>query len=321
MRLLGVLLSIIMLIVGVLAMLFFLPKERQPLIQSQFVIDPEVFFVWDETKKLYKIEPVGLETLHQEPFTIYFPSQYQVQAEEVAQALAQIWQVVRHRLGLDLGAFSVVLVLLREDMGGVFIESWPDKPVPLFLVSSMKWTRMSEAPQPTRLTVYAVFPHEAAHFALMWEGHWLEEGIAEYIGFRVVQELAPDLCATCREGRQKYIREILSQSTYDLTREPPQEFVVHDGVRLKVSSPEEGAGYGVSLAFWLQVAQNHGEEVIRQFLEQTRRLSQPTEHELARILSELTGEDIWSKLQQMNLQEALQTLEQAPCEEGQLTAP
>lgn len=315
MRIVDILLSVLILILGALAALFLLlPKERHFLNQSRFAVDPEVFFVWDDSKKLYKIEPVGLETLRQGPFTLYFPSQYQVQAEEVAHALAQIWQVVRYRLGLDLGAFSVVLVLLREDMGGVFIESWPDQPVPQLLVSSMKWTRVSEAPQPVRFDIYVVFPHEAAHFALMWEGHWLEEGIAEYIGFSVVQELAPDLCALYREGRQKDIREILAQSTYDLTREPPQEFVVQDGVRLKVSSPEEGAGYGVSLAFWLQVAQNYGEEVIRQFLEKARDLSQPTERELVRILSELTGKDIWSNLQQMNLQEALQTLEQAPCE-------
>lgn len=305
----------IILIGGALAILFFLfLKERHPLSQSLLTVDPEVFFVWDETKKLYKIEPIGLEDLRQGPFTIYFPSHYQAQAEEVTRALAQIWQVVRHRLGLDLGAFSVVLVLLQEDMGGVFIESWPVKPVPQFLVSSMKWTRVSEAPQPTRLTIYGVFPHEAAHLALQWEGHWLEEGIAEYIGFSVVRELAPDLCVSYREGRQEWIQALLPQSIYDLTQEPLQQFVIQDQVRLKTSSPEESAGYGVSLAFWLQIVRQHGEAIIRQFLEQAKQLQQPSEQELARILSELTGEDIWSRLQQMNLQEALQTLEHA-CED------
>ncbi|MCS7197405.1 MAG: hypothetical protein NZ930_01755 [Candidatus Bipolaricaulota bacterium] len=314
---------LVLVIGGVLAALFFflLLKERHPLSQGRFAINPEVFFVWDDSKKLYKIEPNGLETLYQGPFTVYFPSPYQPQAEEVAHALAQILQVAQRRLSLDLGAFSVVLVLLREDMGGVFIESWPTKPVPQFLVSSMKWTKLSEAPRPTRLMVYAVFPHEAAHLVLMWEGHWLEEGIAEYIGFIVVQELAPDLCQTYREGRQKDVREILPRGTYDLTREPLQEFVVHEGIRLKTTSPEEGAGYGVSLAFWLQIAREHGETIIRQFVEQAKSLSQPTERELARILSNLTGEDIWGKLQRMNLQEVLQILEQAPCESSSLTAP
>lgn len=321
MRFLVVLLSVLVLIVVALAVLFFLPKERQLLIQSQSAIDPEVFFVWDETKRLYKIEPIGLETLSHGPFTLYFPSQYQTQAEEVAQALAHSWQVVQRRLGLDLGAFAVVLVLLREDMGGVFIESWPVKPVPQPLVSSMKWTRFSEAPRPTQLMVYGVFPHEAVHLALRWEEHWLEEGLADYVGLLVVQELAPDLCATYREGRQETVRAILPQvAYYDLTQEPPQQFVIREQVRLKTSSPEEEAGYGVSLAFWLQIAHNHGEEVIRRFLEQARQLQHTSSQELARVLSELTGEDIWSKLQRMNLHEALQTFEKI-CEENAPTAP
>jgi len=323
MRLFGVLCGAVILIGGMLATLFLLfsPKENHSISQSQFATDPEVFFVWDETKRLYQIEPVGLETLHQDPFTVYFPSPYQIQAEEVAQALAQSWQFVQRRLGLDLGEFSVVLVLLQEDMGGVFIESWPRRPVPQPLVSSMKWARLSEAPLPTRLTVYAVFPHEAVHPTLQWEGRWLEEGIAEYISFIIVQGLAPDLCTSYRDGRQSGVREILPQETYDLTRKLPQEFVIKDHVRIKTSSPEEAAGYGVSLAFWLQIAHTHGEALIRQFLEQARHLSHPSEHELVRILSKLGGEDMPNKLQGMNLQRALQTLEQVPCEYNTPTAP
>ena len=52
---------------------------------------------------------------------------------------------------------------------------------------------------------------------------------------------------------------------------------------------------------------------MRQFLERAKRLQPPSKQELARILSELTGEDVWGKLQRVNLHDALQTLEHA-CE-------
>jgi len=314
MRLIDVLVVAIILIVGALAaLLLLLMKGHQSINNNYSATDPEVFSVWDETKPLHRVDPIGLEILHQGHFTIYFPSQYRPQAEEVAQALSQVWQVVKHRLGLGLGDFSVVLVLLKEDMGGVFIESWPRRPIPLPLVSAMKWIRVSEAPLPVRLSLYAEFPHEAAHIALGLEWRWLEEGIAEYISLMVVQELAPDLCEEYRKGRQEQVHLILPNMTYDLTQDPPQQFRIQDQVRIKTSSPQEIAGYGFSLAFWLQIARGHGEAVIRQFLEQAKHLQQPSKQELARILSELTGEDVWGKLQRMNLHDALQTLEHA-CE-------
>jgi len=275
--------------------------------------DPEVSEVWDKTKRLYKIDVRGLKILQQGPFTVYFPPQYELQAEEVVQTLRKGWEVVKRRLGLDLGAFSVVLVLLREDMGGVFIERWEEEgPVPWPLVSSMRWQSLPEAPPYVRESVYLDFPHEAAHTVLEFEGRWLEEGLAEYIGYVVSQELDPEMHRHLLEMTHSYVQELsLQTTTYDLTTQPPYVFTFKDGMRIKELSPEELAGYGVSLAFWLQIAQQHGEEVIRQFLEQIRQLQQPSEQDLAYILSKLTGEDIWMKLQKMNLQEVLQTLEQA----------
>lgn len=112
------------------------------------------------------------------------------------------------------------------------------------------------------------------------------------------------------QARHEEVRTLLPQTTYDLTSNPLAQFVVKDNIRLKQFSPEEAAGYGVALAFWLQIAHNHGEVVISEFLERARLLQQPSDQELARILEELTGEDIWSKLKQMDLQEVLQTLSQ-----------
>lgn len=270
---------------------------------------PIVYEIWDETKPLHRIDPTGLEVLREGPFTLYFPPQHKSQAAEVARALSQGWQIVKRRLDLDLGGFGVVLVPLQKEMGGVFTERWGKEPVPQPLVSSMNWQKLSEAPLPTRHSVYVVLPHEAAHRVLRFEGRWLEDGLAEYIGYLVAQELDPEVLQRSLMARQAEVRALLPQATYDLTSDPPAQFIVKENKRIKRFSSVEVAGYGVSLAFWLQIAQRHGEEVIRRFLERSR------EHrgvqELAQILSELTGEEIWSKLRQMDSLEVLRTLEQA----------
>ncbi|MCL6642638.1 MAG: hypothetical protein K6T71_04885, partial [Candidatus Bipolaricaulota bacterium] len=70
-------------------------------------------------------------------------------------------------------------------------------------------------------------------------------------------------------------------------------------------------GYAVSLAFWLQIAQKHGESVIKAFWQRLSQRRFPNAKEAAQILSELTGEEIWAKLQKMDLHEVLRTLEAA----------
>jgi hypothetical protein len=57
--------------------------------------------------------------------------------------------------------------------------------------------------------------------------------------------------------------------------------------------------------------EKHGEGVIKTFWQRLSQRGFPSAKEAARILSELTGEDIWAKLQKMDLHEVLRTLEQA----------
>jgi len=96
-----------------------------------------------------------------------------------------------------------------------------------------------------------------------------------------------------------------------------KEFLVKRGEKKGETSeqkPTEGIsdpGYAVSLAFWLRIAQQHGEGVIKEFWQRLSQRGFPNAQEAARILSELTGEDIWAKLQNMDLREVLQTLERA----------
>ncbi|GBC76333.1 hypothetical protein HRbin07_00532 [bacterium HR07] len=100
-------------------------------------------------------------------------------------------------------------------------------------------------------------------------------------------------------------------SHYDLTKE---FLVIKEGVSKPAERPAgvtADPGYGVALAFWLEIAQRHGEGVIKEFWQRLSRRGFPNAKEAARILSELTGEDIWAKLQNMDLHEVLQTLEQA----------
>lgn len=309
------LLIVLGLVVALLVLLWLKdPRVARPPF-SPMATTPDVYSIWDDTKPLHKIDPHRLTVLQREPFTVYYLPEHQALVKTVVQALDQVWQSAKKRLHLDLGNYSVVVFPNPKGIGGVFIEGWDKPPAPWLLVVSStwrEWKSLQAADLSTREGIYWTTPHEALHLLTRFEGRWLEEGLAGYVGYVVTQELDLDLHKRRVESLQEVVRALLPQmTTYDLTRPPPLEFIVKGDKRLKKFSPEEIAGYGVSLAFWIQIAQEHGEHVIIDFLKRVRQLKRPNEQELARILSELTGEDIWTKLQNMDLHEVLRTLERA----------
>ncbi|MEM4382220.1 MAG: hypothetical protein QXX19_08335 [Candidatus Caldarchaeum sp.] len=236
----------------------------------------------------------------------------------------------------------------RAELGGVYIKQQvqvqqplerlfqqpPESPQPPFpLVVPPNLRSLKEADIKVRGDVYITMPHEALHGMVNkalknsldrgWrfdpQTRGLEEGLAEYVGYIIAQHLDPETCRWHLERRSRDIEDVLrdrEHPIYDVT----QEFLSHIELRLGKESqqpssqgptPVELAGYGVSLAFWLQIAQQHGEGVIKEFWQRLSQKGFPNAQEAARILSELTGEDIWTKLQKMDLREVLQTLERA----------
>jgi hypothetical protein len=66
MRLIDVLVVAIILIVGrSQRSCLLLMKGHQSINNNYGATDPEVFSVWDETKPLHRVDPIGLEILHQ----------------------------------------------------------------------------------------------------------------------------------------------------------------------------------------------------------------------------------------------------------------
>jgi hypothetical protein len=139
---------------------------------------------------------------------------------------------------------------------------------------------------------------------------WIGDGLAEYMGYTITSELAPQVRHEMLSIRHRNIqRGLIDQgySHYDLTK----EFLVKREGSGKAPGVTADPGYGVALAFWLQMAQKHGEGVLKEFWQRLSQRGFPNAKEAARILSELTGEDIWTKLQNMDLHEVLRTLERA----------
>ncbi len=288
--------------------------------------------IWDGSKPLKEVDLTGMQRLRQGAITVYFHPEQQALAEEVIRAFDHGWQLVQRRLGMDLGPFKVALVMGKEEeIGGVYIRFQggllrpPSPTLPLMVPPGAR--SLQDADLRTQASVYWSLPHEAVHEmiarkarALQFDrqARGLEDGLAEYVGYMIAKELASAACQLVLEKRQEQVEALLQQRrdrpTYDLT----QEFLGHVEFlsTSKLLAPEgfkveEVAGYGVSLAFWLQLAQKHGEGVIKAFWEWVSNLRRPSAKEAARILSELTGDDIWKKLQQMDLHEVLQTLERA----------
>jgi hypothetical protein len=180
--------------------------------------------------------------------------------------------------------------------------------------------------------LYWTMPHEGIEWtvALFFyhdkRSRWIGDGLATYAGYIVAREYTPQVTKERLNYYRQQVANLLErgQVTYNLIKDFPVMSLEASGGK----DPEvQRAGYVVSLAFWLGIAQRHGEETIRKFWGQVS--TSPKRWcialglicfggvdapKAARILSKLTGEDIWAKLQKMDLHEVLRKLEQASIE-------
>ena len=285
-----------------------------------------VTMVKEEEKPVQEIDLARMEQVKSSQLTVYFSPEHKALGHEVAEALTRSWHIVQERLGLDLGRFGVVVVVPKEgeEIGGVRLHRkiWAlwDPIVPI--LTSPNLQSLQQADRDTLIAIYWGMAHEAMEMKIAKKlyhdrtARWIGDGLAEYMGYTITSELAPKVRDEMLARRRRNIQLGLVEqghSYYDLTK----EFFVKGRSKAAEAPAEKPAGvtadpgYGVALAFWLQIAQRHGEGVIKEFWQRISQKRFPNAQEAARILSELTGEDIWTKLQNMDLQEVLQTLERA----------
>jgi len=258
---------------------------------------------------------------------VYFKPSQQALAQEVAEALQESLHLISERLGIE-GSLAVAL-FQREDIEDLTSKSFilPGEVWPIFV--SQRWKGLQDADLYFQQSIYWVMPHEATERVISKllyhdrRARWVGDGLAEYAGYLVSKEWATLVITSRLLDLIKRVEGLLGKGkvTYNLLN----EFLVRMGFGIQAERPwteEERAGYSVSLAFWLEIAQEYGEGVIRSFWMRLRAYKTwcllpwilcigPDAQTAARILSELTGEDIWAKLQRMDLQEVLEVLERA----------
>ncbi len=255
---------------------------------------------------------------------IYYEAGQEQVAQDIAEILFRSRRLIRQHLGIDPHLPSIVLVPQQPGVGSVILKGIIA--IPLMVPPDMKSLRDADAI--TDLFVYWVVPHESVELVIApilyhdRSSRWIGDGLAQYAGYLVAQELFPQGLERFMRGEYQRVEALLAQgnSVYDLTR----EFLVRRAESenlLSPRNPEEWAGYAVSLALWLDIARRYGEEVIRELWHRVSQLSRcvlyviclsrPTAKDAARILSELTGEDIWHRIQSMDLQKVLEILKAA----------
>ncbi len=292
-----------------------------------FTSSVDFTFQIKEGKPIREITLSQMERLKRGQFTIYFSPGHRSLGQEVADVLEQAWRIVKERLDLELGRLGVAIVVpqVGEEIGGIRLRRkiWALWNMIVPVLTSPGLQSLQQADRDTLMAVYWGIAHEAMELKIFKKlyhdpaARWIGDGLAEYVGYTITSELAPHVRDEMLAIRRRNIQLGLvdqGYTQYDLTK----EFLVKIEKGKDTQTPEQkpagvtaDPGYGVALAFWLQIAQKHGEGVIKAFWQ---RLSQRGFHsakEAAQILSELTGEEIWTKLQNMDLHEVLRTLEQA----------
>jgi len=236
-------------------------------------------------------------------------------------------------LGFSLGRFGVVLLPYPSGASKVVLErrGWDAlrqilgiDPLLFPLVMPPQVRSLAKAPTAVRLWLHWAGLHEWVEGTIAKRLYfrdrrtrWVGDGLAEYLAYRITQALDPEIA--CEGWNQQRIRLRLGREqgwkTYNLI----EDFPVRRGQPgdLNARDLEQGVkeqiGYGIAFVFWHRVAQRYGEDTIRRFWEELRRQSSPTAEDAARILQSLTGEEVWTYLQGVPLEEALRLLEDSPC--------
>jgi len=259
--------------------------------------------------------------LEKEKVVVHYAGSFRELTEDVARELDQGLALIEERMGID-AAIEVALFHKPSELEERNIRIVVEEAVwPLFVESS--WKQLSDVDSAFLRDLHHTMPHEAVEGVVSQylyhdrRARWVGDGLAEYAGYLVSQRWAPSVVKARLENLRRRVDGLLQERiSYNLI----EDFLVI--VDDRPSMVEGAAGYGVALAFWLDLTQRHGEEVIRAFW---KRLSAqktwclipyvacvgPNARTAARILTELTGEDIWAKLQRMDLQEVLDVLERA----------
>lgn len=282
-----------------------------------------------------QISLLKMKKVEDTEITIYFKSENEELAHELAETLNAARRLIQQHLGIPLQSLSIVLVPKEAGVGRVSLQG--ALAIPILVPLSTK--HLQDLDFTTDYFIYWVIPHESVELAIASifyfhdrSSRWIGDGLAQFAGYIVTRELSPNGLDLAMRGEAQRVNKLLGNgnSVYDLAR----EFLVIKDKRenlLSSNDPRESAGYAVALAFWLDIASRFGNEVIRMFWHRVSQLSRcvlyiiclshPTAKDAAQILSELTGEDIWHRIQTMDLQEVLRILETDRSEEIPVVIP
>lgn len=294
-------------------------------VTEKITIEGEGITIGGTGSTLVELSVDGLLHLEAGSITVYFKAGQEKLAQETADALQKTFHLVQTRLGLPISPLKIAL-FQREDFGDISSISFYIKQSiwPLFV--SRTWQSFQEGDLDFQKGVYWVMTHEAVETAIapllyLDAGtRWIGDGLAEYSAYTICKELSPSVISKRLDGLIKLLSQLLEsgQTTYNFIKDFPVRIFTRT-----LDNDLDLAGYGVSLGFWLDIANRYGEETIHRFWTKISArkpwcialglicFEGRNAQDAARLLSELTGEDIWQKLQNMDLQEVLRTLEQA----------
>lgn len=307
----------------------FLVLAANLLIKEEVIVEKEVTVgEVREGEEVITLSLEGFSKLEKDDVSVYFKPPQQALAQEAAEALQDALDLISERIGVE-SKIAVALFPkeeLEERFGDIKHKSFVLKVHVWPILVPRQWQSLQDVDHNFQRDLYWTMPHEAVEGVISWQlyrdrrARWVGDGLAEYSGYMIAKQQAHSVASERIDDLKRRVQALLDagKETYDLTR----DFPVRSGPLEETIGEVQRAGYGVALAFWLDLAQRHGERTIYNFwellsLRKTWCLIPglichgPNAGSAAHILSKLTKEDIWSKIQRMDLKEVLKVLEQA----------
>jgi len=156
---------------------------------------------------------------------------------------------------------------------------------------------------------------------------WIGDGLAEYLAYKTCRTLSPATSLRQLKNRRSNLDDMTMQNFNLLIWRSPSRhllpFTGHAdeswakkelkklGDQAKFYAQISGYGYAMSLAFWKDFADRHGEDVLKKFVGQLTAQSDLSNKAICGLLETMTAENVYDHCQSINIQKAKDILDRA----------
>jgi hypothetical protein len=282
------------------------------------------------------------ESISKEDLRVYYPAGYQNLAEDALAIIEAQKAVVEQLTGLEVNPFALLLhgPMKENEYAGV-IRGRPIRNGSIWGIAMLEPEH--DGPPILEDAIYWVMTHEMTELTLADSVsqslyiqnpylRWIGDGCAEYVSYKATSQLKPSVCLKLLKAQRKAL-ERLALENYNLllfksrswsSQRQPSNDIDFAREELAQLSEEDRCfytdpdcahfGYSVSLAFWIDFVDTHGEEAFKHVVQELGKQKSYKNADICRMVETITGTSVYEQCRRFSVIRAVDILRKKEAE-------